>query len=319
MAAGFTEKQASAFRRTDGCFDGMEDFAKCAEISSDMVAALTGAGLGSGLGLISDMIRPVDKDENKLRRRLTALLGGAALGGMAGFGANQFRKNAPLFFPEKMSTPAKVVDTFDPAPSTAIAAAGLGYGLYPHFTNGGRVREWLNRDLRLLNGHPINWAAPESRDLVSSIAAYNNAVRSGKITDRIGTLINRIPFLEKVNPWKNGLSGNAEVGNAARDLVNHIRANAYTIPNPNPRPGAPATITQNGVLHDIFGRLYRSGDQGTREMLAAAGRGEDSAVRRVAEMISHAHARAGRSLRGRAARGAALLAGLLALGYRYGK
>ncbi len=314
MAAGFTEKQASAFRRTDGCFDGMEDFAKCAEISSDMVAALTGAGLGSGLGLISDMIRPVDKDENKLRRRLTALLGGAALGGMAGFGANQFRKNAPLFFPEKMSTPAKVVDTFDPAPSTAIAAAGLGYGLYPHFTNGGRVREWLNRDLRLLNGHPINWAAPESRELVSSIAAYNNAVRSGKITDRIGTLINRIPFLEKVNPWKNGLSGNTAVGDAARNLADHVRQ--YAIPSTT--PGGAPTI-HNGILHNIFGRIYNSGDQATREMLAAVGRGDDAAMRRVAEMISHAHAKAGRSMRGRAARGAALLAGLLALGWRYGK
>lgn len=57
--------------------------------------ALSGAGWGAlaggTLGLINHLITPEDEDENRLKRALMYILGGAALGGVAGAGFNYFR------------------------------------------------------------------------------------------------------------------------------------------------------------------------------------------------------------------------------------
>jgi hypothetical protein len=297
--------------------DGMAEFVKCAEISSDAISAMLGAGLGGGLGLISDAIRPVDRDEDRLKRRLSALIGGAALGGIAGVGMNQFKKSSPLFFPEKRSVPGRIFDAVDPAPSTAIAVGGLGYGLHPHFARGGAVREWLTPELRTFNGHNINWNARNMEELSHALAAYDNAVRSGRITERIGELLNKVPGLNALNPWKKGLSQNAGVRSSASNIANLIRYINTQVTNAA-RLGRPA---QRPSLVDAVVQVTRSGGDAGRianDVIANGGTNPESA-RRMAEMLSHTHARYNRMFRGRAGRNLALLLGLGALGYRLGK
>ena len=53
---------------------------------------LYGALAGMGSGLLSDMMTPLDEDESPLKRALTRILHGAALGGVAGLGIRTVRR-----------------------------------------------------------------------------------------------------------------------------------------------------------------------------------------------------------------------------------
>lgn len=55
------------------------------------IGGLVGALLGGGLGYLSHRTKPEDKDEDKLKRILAHVLGGAAFGGIAGAGLGHFR------------------------------------------------------------------------------------------------------------------------------------------------------------------------------------------------------------------------------------
>lgn len=94
------------------------DLAKSAAASADTLSPLIGALAGGGLGYLADKLRPVDEDENKVSRRLTSILAGAALGGVAGHGINQLRKASPL-----LSKPAPKKKKWDPSWSTMAGAA----------------------------------------------------------------------------------------------------------------------------------------------------------------------------------------------------
>jgi hypothetical protein len=54
---------------------------------------LYGALIGGGLGLINHAITPKDEDESEIGRLLRHVLGGAALGGLAGYGVDAFKSS----------------------------------------------------------------------------------------------------------------------------------------------------------------------------------------------------------------------------------
>lgn len=97
-----------------------DDLVKSAAISADTMSPLVGALLGGGVGLAADAIRPADEDEDRTKRRVTSILAGAALGGLAGHGARQFAKASPLI---ETAEPARPKYVFNPGLSTAIGTA----------------------------------------------------------------------------------------------------------------------------------------------------------------------------------------------------
>ena len=107
------------------------DFMKCASVmSSDSVYSrpLIGALLGGGAGALADSIRPVDEDEDKVKRRIQSILAGMAFGGVGGLGLNQLKEVSPLL--EGFSEPPKKERSFDPSWTTlagtgAVATPGV--------------------------------------------------------------------------------------------------------------------------------------------------------------------------------------------------
>ena len=182
------------------------------------------------------------------------------------------------------------------------------------YTRGGKVREWLSPELKGLAGHNVNWGAENMEGLRSALAAYDNAVRSGTITERIGDLLRKNPITNAINPWKGGLSGNAGVGTSARNLVTAVENAINNAPlnhgvhDPNLRPSLAKAVEQMERAGGNIGNIIRD-----------ARAGNNAAAKRLADMISHAQAKSARTLHGRAGAGLALLLGLGALGYRYGK
>lgn len=208
--ATITVKRASA----PACgFD--EDFEKCAALSADLVSSLAGAGIGGGLGLLSDAIRPADDDENRMRRRLVSLLAGATLGGIAGYGSSQFTKNAPVLFPEKPSPARRVGEALDPDVSTVVAAGGLGYGLHPHFSRGGRLNEMITPGARGMRS-VVTPKVLEDRAVASALREYENVAGGGKRL-RIGQLLDRYGLY---NPFKDRVAA-ADV--AEKNLFRKLR------------------------------------------------------------------------------------------------
>lgn len=59
---------------------------KALELNDDAKAALLGALGGAGVGLVSHMVTPKDKDEDQRSRLLSHVLAGAAMGGLSGYG-----------------------------------------------------------------------------------------------------------------------------------------------------------------------------------------------------------------------------------------
>lgn len=294
--AGFTIKQAQEFRRLSKASGVDADFEKCAQVSSALLSALAGAGIGGGAGLISDAIRPVDEDEDRKKRRVAALLGGILLGGVAGAGYDQFKKETPLLFTPKRSTAGRVFDAIDPSPSTVLAAGGIGYWAKPHFSNGGRIPELLDRDMKRFVGQPaLSQRDPANRELLSALNNYDQAVSHGKTRSRVNSIFK---FLTggRLKPF--------EETTAAR--TDEIRQLAHRL-----RQALDRNTNMTGVLNMI------RGSSGGHEFL-----GNTQAHNlRIAKAFSHAVAKARHSAisYGRAGRGAALLAGLLALGYKVGK
>lgn len=301
--AGFTASQIESVRNRSVLSDD-GSFEKCAQASTALLSALAGAGVGAGAGLTADLIRPVDEDEDVRRRRLAAILSGAVLGGVAGVGYDQFKKNAPAFFPQKRSVGGRIFDALDPAPSTAIAAGGLGYWLKPHLSNGGRIREWIDPERTKFFKHPLPIGAKDLTDkknleLASALAEYENTVSSGKIRSGINRLAKLIsggrlkPFQEVAVKRNKGIKETA---------INLTRA-----------------LAKNEAGGDILKKMMDSPNG--QAFLKV---GPDKSIRNfkgVAKALSHSRAklmRAG-SPAGRAGRAAALAAGLLALGYRLTK
>ena len=103
------------------------DFMKCASVvSSDSVYSrpLIGALLGGGAGALADSIRPTDEDENKVRRKLQAILSGIVFGGIGGLGLNQMKEVSPLL--EGFSEPQKPKRLFDPSWTTLAGVGAVG-------------------------------------------------------------------------------------------------------------------------------------------------------------------------------------------------
>lgn len=116
--AGTDESRMSAESRGMSDRD-FSDLAKCAAASADAMSPLIGALVGGGIGLAADAIRPADEDEDRLKRRVTALLAGAALGGMAGHGLKRFSEVSPLV--DDMSPPPPPPKKgFNPSWNTAV-------------------------------------------------------------------------------------------------------------------------------------------------------------------------------------------------------
>lgn len=101
---------------------------KDAELSADALAPLIGALAGGGIGLAADAVRPADEDEDRLKRRITSILAGAAMGGMAGHGLREFGKASPLVGAGKppvavKDAPEKKKKEFNPSWNTAAGTA----------------------------------------------------------------------------------------------------------------------------------------------------------------------------------------------------
>lgn len=278
---GFTISQVSRFRnRALGGFDS-SDFEKCAQASSDMVSALAGAGLGAGLGLLSDSIRPADPDEDRRRRRLTSLLAGATLGGIAGYGLNKARHRVPIIAPEKKpSMPSRIGEFFDPDISTLAALGGVGYGVAPTFSRGGFIRGLMtpgaadSAGLRLTKDFFKN-----NPDVTGALAQYLNATGGGK---RVGLhkLLTSIG-LGHISPWAGRVARSNNAGAFLRNV-----------------------LSNNPDFQNIVARAGSS--------LTPAGANPS------AEAFSHNAAKVLKKMtpKGRALRAAALLGGLAAGGYK---
>lgn len=288
--AGFTKDQISCLRNRWCEAGGMDDFEKCADANSTLVSSLIGAGLGGGLGLVSDAIRPADPDERRGRRRLASILGGLVLGGIAGAGVDQLKKNSPLLFPPKRSLGGRALDAIDPSLSTAVAAGGIGYWARPHLTNGGALLEALQPHRSMFNGQPINLAANESRELSSALSNYERVVSNGKLRN---SLNNVIKFL---------------TGNRLKPFEDLARTRSQD-------------IERTAGL--VFDRLSQNhGGQMALNNIRSTEAGKYLGDRKlVAEALSHGKAKLNRmsSRIGRGGRAAALAAGILALGYKLGK
>ena len=282
---GFTIKQAEAFRDNGRRSDGMDDMEKCAQASSTLMSSLIGAGLGGGLGLVADSVRPADEDENRARRRLAAILSGAVLGGVAGAGADQFRKNTPVLFPPKKRGIGALFDAIDPAPSTAVAAGGIGYWARPHLLNGGRIRELVNPDRNLLNSQPFNFGKGHE-DLASALGAYDREVGSGRLRSGVNWLGKKVTG-GKWKPFEEAAAARSDnIKRMAGELLAKMKA-------------------------DSTGKKIM-------ETVEKAHPAQAADAETMARALSHRNAKLMRasSKAGRAGRAAALAAGLLALGYR---
>ena len=71
---------------------------KTAELSDSAKSSLVGAGIGAGIGGLSWLLRPKDRDQNQWREALMSALSGAALGGAAGWGYNRLSKSVSNAF-----------------------------------------------------------------------------------------------------------------------------------------------------------------------------------------------------------------------------
>lgn len=274
---GFTVKQASAIRATQKSYKEAFDneFAKCAETSSDLVSTLVGAGLGGGLGLLADHIRPADEDENRLRRRLTSLLTGAALGGVAGFGLNRFRNETPLLFPKKPSAASRIGEALDPDVSTVLAAGGLGYGLSPTLSRGGSIRGLFTPGAKELSGLNLTPEFFKNNPKIEGALKQYEAVAGGGKRLAIGKLLDKyVP--KEWNPFSDRVANAAK---AESNLLKTLKAS--------------------------------KGKRGFQQLMRNAGLTGKNAVKPTAEGFAHNAAKAFRkaSPHGRALRALALLIG----------
>lgn len=62
-------------------------------LNEDAKSALIGALVGSGVGGLSSLLTPTDKDESKVNKILSHILAGAAMGGVAGYGIRRLNAN----------------------------------------------------------------------------------------------------------------------------------------------------------------------------------------------------------------------------------
>ena len=77
---------------------------KTAELSDSAKSSLVGAGIGAGIGGLSWLLRPKDRDQNQWREALISALSGAALGGAAGWGYNRLSKSVGNAFSGESSS-----------------------------------------------------------------------------------------------------------------------------------------------------------------------------------------------------------------------
>lgn len=220
---GFTVKQAEALRSMHSMRSSVAkedvDFEKCASASADMIAALLGASIGGKLGLVSDAIRPADDDEDRNRRRLMALLSGAALGGIAGYGARRFMDSSPSLFGGKPSVPSRVMEAVDPDVSTVLAAGGLGWGASPAFSRGGGIAGLYTRGARDFSGLHLDKAFREdvaNRGVMDALSRYDAIAGGGK---RLALRRLMDTFMPNKGPFR---SLQAEEGLAAQNLVSEL-------------------------------------------------------------------------------------------------
>ena len=308
------------------------DFEKCAAVSSDAVSAMVGAGVGGGLGLLADAIRPADSDEDRRRRRLVSLLAGAALGGIAGYGGNKFVKNSPVLFPGEESTVSRLTSALDPSFSTILAAGGLGYGLKPHLERGGAIHRLFNNSAKawgnvsiepsLLNefiknkkGDIVNSGNPS--EVARALTAYEGAAGKGKRL-MLGRLIDKIPYFKDHNPFrtrlKNVATAEEALGQAFEAQAKRERkltGGASTIERMFPHKANIKDMTDELKRLGINVTTSGKGTSATHVLSAKDGGG-------LGEGLGSAVAKnlRKRSPRGRALSALALLLGIGAAGYK---
>lgn len=107
--------------------DSLKD--SLSNLNPDAKAAIVASLGGAGLGLATHMMTPKDKDEDTSLRLLKHVLAGAALGGLAGYGASRLNTRVgPIVNPPepKKSIPERL----DPGYGTAAILAGTGVGAH---------------------------------------------------------------------------------------------------------------------------------------------------------------------------------------------
>lgn len=102
---------------------------KAIELNDDAKAALIGALGGAGVGLVSHMVTPKDKDEDQTSRLLSHVLAGAAMGGISGYGLK--RLHSRLTDATKTEDPGWYQrNAPELSYSRAATLGGLGAGAY---------------------------------------------------------------------------------------------------------------------------------------------------------------------------------------------
>lgn len=150
-----------------------------------------GALAGGGLGLINHLLTPKDEDENSTLRLLRHVLGGAALGSLAGYGLDYF------------NVPAKVESTVKAIAGNADAtpATGRRWETYPE-----EIDKWAKNNpalARALTGGIVGIGTGEG--LQASRRAYLRHLASRELTTPARNLANpfsELPFSDAIQHLK---------------------------------------------------------------------------------------------------------------------